>query len=538
MPFIASRISRRHGGLLGILGLAFVLRVIPLWSCLPYLSYTDEGHVLHPVMTILKTESWDPGWYRYPSLPIYAVAAAATAARPPYHLVHGRSLLDAIPDEAFKPKEDRTYDLIAPSELILAGRVLTLLFSLGIVAATCVLGVRAGGPAAGLWGALLAAVAPSLVIRSAIVLVDPFSACLTTIALVFADRLRTEAERPTRLALLAGAVSGLAFTAKYTAAAVALAVAAAIAIRESSARERLRLLALSGAGFVGAALAAMPALALRTRSVLWALRSEKSSYWQAETPEGYVRTGLRFFELGIPFVLVAIAGLVLLAARKESRRATIPWLAFAGPLLALLLIPRFQPFRNVLPLVPLLCVGAGASIAAVIAAIRDRWPIAKAAVWTSAVALVVSLGAESLSLQKESAGRVDARVRAVDWLARETRRGERVLLVGELTILPSEIHRIPATVEVQPWSDASTVLESKVWNWIVTTELSLKGSEEPQLNRALERWRSWRSGKSPAAEFGGDAIPRFPSFWRGNYAHVLIYRTEGSRPPARVAGGL
>ncbi len=448
-----SGMSGRHAGLLGILGLAFVLRIIPLWSCLPYLSYVDEGHVLHPVMTLLKTKSWDPAWYRYPSLPIYAIAAAATAARPLYRLVHGRSLLEAIPDEAFKPKEDRTYDLIAPPELILAGRVLTLLFSLGIVAATYALGVRAGGPAAGLWGALLAAVAPSLVTRSAIVLVDPFSACLSTIALVFADRLRTETERLTRIALLAGAVSGLAFTAKYTAAAVSLAVAAAIAMRESPARERIRLLVVSGAGFVGATLAAMPAFALRIRSVLQALRSEEFFYWQARTVEGYVRTGLRFFELGIPFVLVALAGLVLLAARKESRRATIPWLAFAGPLLALLLIPRFQPFRNVLPLLPILCVGAGASIAAAIAAIRDRSPIAKAAIWTAAVGLVISLGAESSSLQKESAGRIDARVLAVDWLARETRHAERVLLVGELALLPSEIQRIPATVEVQQWSD-------------------------------------------------------------------------------------
>ena len=115
--------------------LAAALRLPTVFAGLPYFNYVDEGHFLRRVSHLLSTQSWDPGWYAYPSLPFYAVAGAAVAWSPFYAARHGHPLRqDLSPFGDF-------YDVLEPVDLIVIGRVATLFLSL---AAVVLLGRMAG----------------------------------------------------------------------------------------------------------------------------------------------------------------------------------------------------------------------------------------------------------------------------------------------------------------------------------------------------------------------------------------------------------
>ena len=145
------------------MGLALLVRMGPLTSALPYTSYVDEGFILNPSAHMVSDTTWDPGWYGYPSLLIGSTAAVTKL----------NGLLDPdVARQAALTDERPGYDPIGPASMILIGRSLVLLASLGTVVVTMFLGRRLAGRWVGVMSGLLAALLPALVVRSAIVIVD------------------------------------------------------------------------------------------------------------------------------------------------------------------------------------------------------------------------------------------------------------------------------------------------------------------------------------------------------------------------------
>ena len=252
-----------------ILILAACLRLPLVFAGLPYISYTDEGGVLHRVMHLVRTGGWDPGWYKYPSLSIYLTTATLQAVRPVYRLLNGRSLAADIP-----PEED-LYDLIAPPAVILAGRGVVAAASLVTVLLGMALARRLAGPSAGIAAGLLLALTPALVQRSCIVITDALSAALVAGVLLAAEELRSVLRREgpssfsaLRQALFAGALSGLAAATKYPAGAVFVVIVVALFLPGGLSLQRFRLAGLSALAAILATLVAMPALIFSTRHVM------------------------------------------------------------------------------------------------------------------------------------------------------------------------------------------------------------------------------------------------------------------------------
>ncbi|HSS78149.1 MAG TPA: glycosyltransferase family 39 protein, partial [Thermoanaerobaculia bacterium] len=194
-----------------LLVLAAALRLPALPAGLPYMSYVDEGHVLHHALHLLAKRTWEPDNYYYGSLTLYLVAGAAVAWSPVYAAIHGHPLSDDL-----SPSPPRYYDILEPVDLVVIGRLVTLFFSLGVVLLTGLLARRLAGPAAGFFAAWLAAWVPALVARSTIVNVNPLAAFFVLAALIFAEGAR-DGRHGRRDAILAGAMTGLAAAIKYPA---------------------------------------------------------------------------------------------------------------------------------------------------------------------------------------------------------------------------------------------------------------------------------------------------------------------------------
>jgi 4-amino-4-deoxy-L-arabinose transferase-like glycosyltransferase len=266
---------------LAILLVAAAVRLPSLTAGLPYLSYVDEGHVLHHVAHHLVRRTWEPDTYSYPSLPFYLVAAATAVYSPVYAAVHGHSLRRDLGSSS-----PWYYDVVQPVDFLVLGRLVTLAFSLGLVLLTGLLARRVAGPPAGWFAAWLAALTPALVARGTVVNINPIMAFFVLAALFFAEGAR-EGSSPRRDAALAGVMAGLAAASKYPAALVCLPVALAVLLSQAMWTEKLRRLVLAGAAAAAACVIAMPAFVLRPEKVLRGMqrmsrvygRQRLGSYW-------------------------------------------------------------------------------------------------------------------------------------------------------------------------------------------------------------------------------------------------------------------
>ena len=276
-----------------------------------------------------------PESYNYPPLLMYATVA-------------GGALLDVLPGgESVGAQSRATIDfryqaIIQSQDLIRAGRLAVLLFAAGTVLVTALLAARLVGRRAAVVAGIIAATMPALVTRSAIVVVDTPAAFFATACLLCVAYMRT-GERPVLWASAAGAAAGFGTASKYPTGVVIFAVLTVIALwRDRPIEYRLK---LAGAAVVVAGIAAIvgaPTLLFRAHTVLSELRTQSHIYASKTSIDSYWDSLRDGREVG-PLLLVVSAVFAV---------------ALAGPLLRY----PFQPLRNVLPLLPFLCVAAAAAI--------------------------------------------------------------------------------------------------------------------------------------------------------------------------------
>ena len=518
---------------IAILALAAVLRLPLLSSGLPYISYVDEGGVLRPVMRLVRSGGWDPGWYQYPSLTMYLTAAVAHASRPFYHLVHGRPLAEDIPPEG------DLYDLIAPPAVILAGRGVVFAASLVTLLLGMALARRIAGPPAALAAGLLLATTPALVQRSGIVNTDTVSAAFALGVLLASENLRSilRKEGPSsiaarRLALLAGALAGLAAATKYPAGSVFVVILVAVFAPGGLSWGRVRLAGLAALAAVLSTCIAMPALVFRTRQVAAGLAAQVHDYATFASTPGLFRQALFPEELGWLLTLAGLLGLGLLARRRETLPTVASWLAFGGLLLGPLLRYGFQPFRNALPLVPPLLVAAAAFL-------LPASPHPRSRVALGGLGLLIVLVTFVPGWKWTYRDRVvrDSRRIFIEWLVTVARPDHRVLFVRELAFLPKELERVQATVVVAPWTEARALAEGGSFDALVYGKFDLAGALPIPDGRipAFNRFESWLETLRIEDRFGSVPTPIYDGYWRSNDELLLLAMRSNSGEPLRRA---
>lgn len=510
-----------------VLALALALRVPALTAGLPYFSYVDEGHVLHPALRMAGTRSWDPGWYQYPSLPMGAIAGAVLLNAPGYAAFHGHPLADDLTEEP-----SRYYDLVEPAEVIVVARLLVLAVSSGVVLLTGLLARRLAGDAAGLFAALLAALVPALVIRSAIVTTDPWAAFFVLAAIYCAES-ALRAERPavqTGLAGISGLMIGCALTSKYPGVLVAVAVVPALLRAAGDWRRRALLVGIATAAALLAAALTMPALVLRSGDVMADISRQARLY--GTVSEGYWRQAVGRAEWDQPFdgpemgiLLVSCALLGGITGLRDRRLAwtVLAWALYAGTLAFLLCRFPLRPFRNLLPLVPLACVLA----ALLLSWVRQR---VRRPVWVDAAAALAALALllpGDVAFALDRAGLPDARSEAIAWVAARTGPGDRVLVSEELAVAGSEFNRLRAEALVLDVARARARLRRRGdVKFVITGELaSATGLPDlPEGGRPDSPFVLAALFGEPPGTTRWDSLRQLRSWWRSNDETVLVYR--------------
>jgi hypothetical protein len=494
----------------------------------PYTSYVDEGHVLHRSLHLLAAGTWEPDTYSYPTFPFYLVAGVALAWSPFHRLIHGRWLGDDL-----SPDPPAYYDVIEPVELVVIGRLLTLAFSLGVVALTGRLGRRIGGATAGWLAAGLAALVPALVARSTVVNVNPQAVFFVLLALLLAERAR-RAPHSMPLAASAGAAAGLAAMSKYPAALVAAPVALALLVAVGAWGHKLTRLLAAAAAAAAVAVLVMPALLLRQADVIAGVRDMDQvytvqaigSYWDQTVERAEWDLPLEHPEVGWPLVLLAGAGIVVGLADRRQRTSVAGWLLFALLTGAIVAPYQFRAFRNLLAFVPLACVAAGLLYSRLRRLTTRRW---RPAMDVAAALLPLVLFTPALAGHLQYYARLeDSRETALAYLAAHAR-GKRVLVLEELAFLPSRLASLQADVQVRPWDRARERIEARRFHYLVLGDLR-RANGRPRI-RPATRERVLLDYE-PRARFGVGSTPAHPGAFRYNHQTVLVLARK-PRPEAR-----
>jgi Dolichyl-phosphate-mannose-protein mannosyltransferase len=512
--------------------LAAILRLGPIASGLPYSDYIDEGHVLHQTIRLIKNRSLDTGWYGYPSLPAYLTAGTFIVYGPIYRHFHGHHFRKDLPSEqSVHTSLGDYYDLISPPEFIVAGRFAAACLSVGTVVLAGAIATRFGGRTTGLLAMLITTVCPALVVRASNVIVDTFATFFALLALYFCERMRFPLRLNNRWtganAAAAGFAAGLAFASKYTAVAVFVAVLTVICMLPTTWSLRGRFSLLAGAGLLAGIAIGTPVTIFTVREVGHNLAVMLGLYDTINSSPGYFGQAISPSELGWPLTIAGCAGIALMLRRKSTRCTVLSWLLFAVVLLAMFVGRPFQPFRNLLPIVPTVCILAAIAFSDLIVWTRQRtyWSVHLIVPTALIGGCVVSLGFSSFRQVQRRIEHTDSRVKAIDWLRQHATKEETVLGIRELSILPAEWKRVAANSTVVPWFEAAAHLERHRFDYIVTGEFDLRyASDSKAWSAYRDAWKTRISTLPVEAEFGQIVTPVRPYLWRTNDERILVLK--------------
>lgn len=123
---------------------------------------------------------------------------------------------------------------------------------------------------------------------------------------------------------------------------------------------------------------------------------------------------------------------------------------------------------------------------------------------------------------------------AVDWLKEHSGKGDRVLAVSELAVLPSEWKRLEAAVRTCPWLNTLQLCHPGQFTYLVCGEFDPGAFGTEQMRAYKAPWDRALSSFRLRASFGTIATPTAPYFWRTNDERIRIF----SLPPAYAEGSL
>jgi hypothetical protein len=452
------------------------------------------------------------------------VTAAWRLYAPVYRAIHGTRLVDQLPARV------ELYDDLEPFDLLLIARGLNLAIGVAVVVLTGLFARRIAGEIAGVSAAFLSAVTPALVLRGSIASIDCYAVLTVLACLYLTDGTRTSS-RPGLMCALAGTAAGLSFASKYPAVAVVAAVVVTTALQPIRWREKARRLALAAAGLLLGVALGMPAAIGQTQKVADAIRHQAAAYREMTSlplwRQALVRAewDLRYEKPELGLVFLGLAGCGLAVGLRDRRiSATVwGWCAFAAIALAVYATRRYQPFRNLAPLVPPACVAVGL----LMARLRERLrrPVLLGAVFAGW--LLVSFAIPLAAYGRDRAHLKDTRVEAVDWLVGNAGRGDDVLFVRELGFRTAEMARLPARTSVRRWDEVEAAAERDRPRFVVTGYLwrpgvgSIDALASPRLT-SLYELRFRRGAKEIYAPwiFGENDL----------IVYVMERKTEGPSP--------
>jgi 4-amino-4-deoxy-L-arabinose transferase-like glycosyltransferase len=348
--------------LVAILAVAAVLRFWGLGAGLPHAPGVDEPEVMTRAVGMMKSGDFNPHFFDYPTLYIYVQLIAATV-----------QFLIGATAGTWRSLHD-----VGAEDFYFWGRAITATFGTVTVLLVYLAGMRWGTRHA-LFAASLMAVVPLHVRESHFVLTDvPVT---FFVALAFVLTLRAGEQPRARAFLWAGVAAGLAAGTKYTGALVLMLPLVAAWMTPAATPSRVAAALSAVGGFFAAYFLVAPYTILDLPAFLNGYAKLAGAYRGAPPDAGWA---IAFKHLSMnlqwPAMLAVLSGVVFAIVRAIRGPGRLRWtIAVLFPLLYFWFVSRQSLIfgRYLLPLLPFVCVLAGAAIVSGVSLLRryeiPRW---------------------------------------------------------------------------------------------------------------------------------------------------------------------
>ncbi len=504
---ISSRAQSRFAlGLILLVALAW--RLYNVGFGLPSMYDPDEPIFMITALRMLVEGTLNPGWFGHPgSTTIYLVAAidAAVAA---IGLGSGRFAdIAAFSNAAYAD----------PAMLFVPARVAMALIGTACVGLTYVLGRRLHGPGTGLIAAALLAINGLHIAWSQVIRTDITASAFMLACLIFAARFADRARL--RDLLIAGTFAGFATATKWPAAIVFVAVIGAHTIVGRTPKVPLWWLPAAALAALAAIFVASPFIFLDWQTVLANVSGEVKTGHLGHNGGGFISNLLYYLgdpvrgSMGLVGLALAIVGLAGSARQSPIAR----WTMIPAAVLFLVLISTQHIIwsRWVLPVLPMLCIGAAFATVTIARLLARRLSGKRRRLAIAALTTIVSVqpiqAAFSQALERSN----DTRARAAAWATAHIPAGSGVVF-----------EHLELSVRGQPW----TILFPIGSAGCVDGPALLAGGVD------FDEVQSLR-GASPIVDLGNVSPARLDSC-RADFAVLAyydLYRAEAPRYPLEIA---
>lgn len=411
--------------LVAILAVAALLRFWGLGSGLPHAPGVDEPEVMNRAVAMMKSGDLNPRFFDYPTLYIYVQMIGATV----------QFLVGATAGTW------RSLDDVGAADFFFWGRAITATLGTLTVLLVYLAGLRWGTRHA-LFAATLMAVVPLHVRESHFVLTDvPVT---FFVALAFVLTLRAGEQARARAFLWAGVAAGLAAGTKYPGALVVVLPLLAAWMTPAARPSRLAAGLAAAGGFFAAYLVVAPYTILDLPAFLNGYAKLAGSY--SGTPQG---TGWAIafkhlrMSLAWPATLAVLGGIVFAVVRATRGPGRLRWtMAVVFPLLYFWIVSRQSLIfgRYLLPLLPFVCVLAGAAIVSGVSLLRryeiPRW--ARTALITALTVVTLLPPAWSAVRWNRTHARTSTADLAYHWIMEHVPAGQKIVMECRQFDLPRD----------------------------------------------------------------------------------------------------
>lgn len=478
---------------------------------LPSMYDPDEPIFMITALRMLAEGTLNPGWFGHPGSTTIYLVATIDAAVASIGIASGRYA--DIADFSRAAYAD-------PALLFVPARVAMALIGTLCVGLTYALGRRLHGEATGLIAAALLAINALHIAWSQVIRTDINASVLMLACMMFA--VRTADRRRLRDLLIAGAFAGLATATKWPASTVLIAVIGGFAlahIRSAAAdRPPIWWLPAAGAAALLAIFVASPFIFLDWPTVLTNVSGEVKAGHLAHNGSGFL-ANLAYYlgqpvagSMGAIGLVLALGGLAWSAIRSPVAR----WIMIPATLLFLSLISTQDIIwsRWVLPIMPMLCIGAGLAIVSIARLLADRLQGSGLRVAIAVMALGVGAAPVMAAIAHSRERGNDTRAQAARWASANIPPGSRVVF-----------EHLELSLRDRPWTILFPIGSAGCVDGVALLRGGVNFDQVQQLR-----------GSSPIIDLGNVAPSRIASC-RGDYAVLAyydLYQLERSRYPTEI----
>ncbi len=415
---------------------ALALRVHNVGFGLPSMHDPDEPIFMVMAYKLLNEGTLNPQWFGHPGTTTIYLLALIDVIVAGFGLLTGRyASVEAFGAAVYAD----------PALIFVPARVAMALLGTLCVWLTYLIGRRVVGTSCGVIAAALLALNGLHIAWSQVVRTDIHASVFMLACILFAMRIAKHGRLKDYL--IAGAFVGFATATKWPSVTVALAIVGAFACRIMAGgppvRREVRLLAAAGAASLVGLFVASPYLFLDYQTVLANIDNELRPRHLGHTGLGFVGNagyylGLVQQTMGWFGLALVFAGAVVASLRSSAAR----WCLVAPTVLffVVICVQNLLWSRWILPLLPMLCVFAGAAVAAFVELLVRRVGEARRLLLTAVAAVLAALPSAAGALAHKAERANDTRTQAARWAMRNIPPGSTVVL-----------EHLEISLRPQPW---------------------------------------------------------------------------------------